>query len=110
MNTTLRYEANPISRSEVDALDVPVVLNFGTDWCGICRAAAPLIENALAGHPEISHLRIEDGPGRRLGRSFGVKRWPTLVFMHRGREIARVVRPAGEAEIADALAALVATR
>lgn len=108
MNAAPRYETNPISRSAVDALDSPVVIDFGTNWCGICRAAAPLIATAFADHTDVLHLRVEDGPGQRLGRSFGVKLWPTLIFMHQGREISRVVRPTDVAQIADALAALAA--
>jgi thioredoxin 1 len=51
-------------------------------------------------------LKIEDGRGRPLGRSFGIKLWPTLVMLQDGREVARVVRPGSAREIADALARL----
>lgn len=71
----------------------PAVLEFGTDWCGYCRGAQPLIAAALARHPHVRHLKIEDGPGRPLGRSFGIKLWPSLVFIRDGSEMARVVRP-----------------
>lgn len=49
-------------------------------------------------------MKIEDGPGRPLGRSFRVKLWPTLVFMLGGKEVARLVRPGDASEIRDALA------
>jgi thioredoxin 1 len=42
---------------------------------------------------------VEDGSGRRLGRSFAVKLWPTLVFLRDGEEISRLVRPSNEASI-----------
>jgi hypothetical protein len=41
----------------------------------------------------INHLKIEDGPGRPLGRSFRVKLWPTLILLENGQELGRVVRP-----------------
>jgi thioredoxin 1 len=53
----------------------------------------------------VRHIRVEDGRGRPLGRSFRVKLWPTLVFLKDGKEVARLVRPSGAA-IEDALAGL----
>jgi thioredoxin 1 len=95
-------------RAEIDALPGPTVLEFGTAWCGHCRRAQPLIAEALAGHPETRHIRIADASGRRLGRSFGVKLWPTLIFLRDGSEIARLVRPLGAAEIEKALGKIAA--
>jgi len=92
------------SRDEIDALDGPALIEFGTSWCGHCQAAQPLIAAALAGHPQLRHIRIEDGPGRRLGRSFGVKWWPTLIFLAQGKEQTRLVRPTTAGAIEQALA------
>jgi len=92
------------TRAEVDAMTGPVLLEFGTPWCGWCRAAQPLIAQALALHPDVKHLRVEDGSGRPLGRSFRVKLWPTLVFLRDGREVAKLVRPADADAIGQALA------
>ena len=50
-------------------------------------------------HPAVRHIRIEDGRGRPLGRSFRVKLWPTLIYLEAGVEKGRVVRPGGAAEI-----------
>lgn len=94
------------SRAEVDALAGATLLEFGTDWCGHCRAARPLVAEALAGHPGVRHLRVEDGPGRALGRSFGVRLWPTLVFLREGQEAARLVRPADADALRQALQAI----
>ncbi|MFO1413766.1 MAG: thioredoxin family protein [Burkholderiales bacterium] len=91
------------ARADIDALRGLALLEFGTDWCGWCRAAQGPIGEALAAHPDVRHIRVEDGPGRGLGRSFGVKLWPTLVFLRDGREVERLARPAGTA-VADALA------
>jgi thioredoxin 1 len=49
------------------------------------------------------HLRVEDGRGRPLGRAFGVKLWPTLIFLHNGQELARVVRPTRPEVVLEAL-------
>jgi len=99
-----RYETVEPARSEVDGLQGPAVLEFGTPWCGHCRAAQPLIEAAFEAHPGVRHIKVADGRGRRLGRSFAVKLWPTLLFLRDGREVARLVRPADAQPIRDALA------
>ena len=88
-----QYVASTLTRAEVDGWAGIAVLDFGTDWCGICQAARPRIEAALDRCAPVRHVRIEDGPGRPLGRSFKVKLWPTLVVLKDGAEVARVVRP-----------------
>ncbi|MDF2467590.1 MAG: putative thioredoxin-disulfide reductase [Ramlibacter sp.] len=94
------------SRAEVDAHVGPVLLEFGTSWCGWCRRAQPLIGAALAAHPNVRHIKVEDGPGQPLGRSFGVKLWPTLVFLRGGKETARLVRPNDPEDVGQALSAI----
>lgn len=100
------YQSEQPTRATIDALEGDTLIEFGANWCGICQAAAPDIEAALATVPGLRHLRIEDGPGRPLGRSFRVKLWPTLVLLRQGHELIRVVRPRDSAELARALAAL----
>lgn len=94
MPFTDTYAAVEPSRTEIDALPGVTVLEFGAPWCGHCRAAQPLVAQALAAVPQVRHIRIEDGPGRPLGRSFRVKLWPTLIAVRDGVELARTVRPA----------------
>jgi thioredoxin 1 len=91
-------------RAEIDALNVPTVLEFGTPWCGFCQAAQPLLQTAFSDFPGVQHIKIEDGSGQPLGRSFKVKLWPTLIFLDGGKEVARLVRPMGAAAITQALA------
>ena len=101
--------AHPVqepARSAIDELKNPTVLEFGADWCPICQAAQPLIAAALNEHPHVEHIKIEDGSGRPLGRSFRVKLWPTLIFLRHGVEVQRLVRPQHVQPIKDAFSAL----
>ena len=101
MNTV--YATYEPARAEIDALEEPTVLEFGAPWCGYCQAAQPLLEAAFEGHAKVRHVKVEDGKGRALGRSFGVKLWPSLIFLRDGHEVARLVRPTRAQDIARAL-------
>jgi thioredoxin 1 len=103
MNTA--YQTSQPERAAIDAMEGIVALEFGTDWCGFCKAAAPAIAAALAGQAAVRHIKVEDGPGRALGRSFRVKLWPTVIMLKDGRELARVVRPGDSAAVQAALRA-----
>jgi thioredoxin 1 len=97
------YTPEALALESTGAIAGPAVLDFGTNWCGHCRAAGPVVLQALERHVAVRHLKVEDGPGRRLGRQFGVKLWPTLVFLRDGQEVCRLVRPVRAAEVAQAL-------
>ena len=84
----------------------PSVLEFGAGWCPHCQGAQPAIAAALDQFPTVRHVKVGDGKGKPLGRSFQVKLWPTLVFLKDGKEIARAVRPASEDEVRKGLEAI----
>jgi thioredoxin 1 len=97
------------SREEIDRLEGPVLLEFGAHWCGYCQALAPQLAGLLERFPDVRHVKIEDGPGRRLGRSFRVKLWPTLVFLRDGQVMKQSSRPDVE-DVRQGLAAIAGGR
>lgn len=107
MSTYQAYlsETEAPTRADVDALPGLTVLEFGTSWCSHCRAAQPALAETLVQYPQWQHIKVEDGPGQALGRSYRIKLWPTLVLLRDGVEVARLVRPTHAPDIAAALAA-----
>ena len=97
MNT--EYAAVEPTRADIDALAGPTLLEFGSPYCGHCRAAQPLIAATLGEHANVRHIKVEDGSGQPLGRSFKVKLWPTLIFLASGKEVGRLVRPREVADV-----------
>lgn len=99
MPYTRLFETQEPARADVDTAGGTTLLEFGAPWCGHCIAAQPLIETALQDAPEVRHVKIEDGRGKPLGRSFRVKLWPTLIALRDGVEVARTVRPPSLAHV-----------
>ena len=90
-------------RHELDVSQGAVVVEFGTPWCGYCQAAQPLIDEVIGQAAGVWHVRVEDGKGKRLGRSYQVRLWPTLIFLKDGQEQARCVRPESRQALETAL-------
>ena len=52
------YSATALTPAEVQALPGMTLIEFGTDWCGHCQAAQPLLDKVLVDYPEVQHLKI----------------------------------------------------
>jgi thioredoxin 1 len=100
------YDKPEPARTEVDHWTGPAVLEFGASWCSHCQAAQPVIAAALEQFPAVRHVKVGDGKGKPLGRSFQVKLWPTLVFLKDGKEVARSVRPTNADDVRKGLEAI----
>ena len=59
----------------------------------------------LGQYPDTRYLKVEDGKGKPLGRSFRVKLWPTLVFLRDGQIVRQMARPDGK-EVREGFTAL----
>lgn len=101
---SLGYLEEQPSRDEVDAMSGLVALEFGANWCGICRGSRPEIDAALGPRSDITHIKAADGRGVPLGRSFGIKLWPTIIFLRDGEEVTRVLRPWTGTQVTEAMA------
>lgn len=107
MSFKREYTPETIAPEQIAQNRGPLVIEFGTNWCGICKGAQPTIKTAMEPYPDVEHAKIEDGKGHRLGRTFGVKLWPTLIFLRDGKEVTRLVRPRNAEDIDTALAQIV---
>lgn len=97
-----------ITRASIDQSKGPLLIEFGASWCNHCQAAQTIIATALVNYPNVKHIKVEDGKGKLLGRSYKVKFWPTLVFIKNGVEITKLVRPNNSQLITDALKVITA--
>lgn len=75
--------------AEVLKSNKPVLIDFYAEWCGPCRAMAPIVEEYADAQTDvkIATLDIEKNP--EISTKYGVMSIPTFVFFKEGKEIAR---------------------
>jgi thioredoxin 2 len=76
----------------VQDAEVPVLIDFHADWCGPCKAMAPVLDELArerAGRALVAKLDTDRNPN--MAARFEIRGIPTLIAFRSGREVAREV-------------------
>jgi len=90
------FSGHPIEVDEeafgrhVASSDIPVLVDVWAPWCGPCRSMAPMFERAAQElEPGVRLLKLNSDNAPSVSSRLGISGIPTLLLMHKGREIAR---------------------
>jgi thioredoxin-like negative regulator of GroEL len=77
-------------QEKVARSDVPIVVNFGSERCGFCKALEPLygrLSDQYGGKMVFAKLMVDEPQNQELLRHTSIEGTPTLKFYCRGREV-----------------------
>ena len=106
-NTVLTTVTDASFRKEVLESPEPVLVEFGTEWCGTCHILAPVIEglaSEFAGRIKICWLDMD--ANARVVQEYGIRDLPTLLFFRQGQIVDHLIGAAPKAELTARLEAL----
>ncbi len=59
-------------------------IDFWADWCGPCKAFAPVYERVSEGHPDVMFAKVDTEAEQALAGAFGIRSIPTTVVFKEG--------------------------
>jgi thioredoxin 1 len=87
--------ATPVTKdtfqTEVLESETPVIVDFWAEWCGPCRAVAPVLDRIAEERPEIRLVKVNIDEEQELAWRYGIQSIPTIVLFKGGEPAAAAI-------------------
>jgi thioredoxin 2 len=75
---------------QIQANDIPVVVDFWAEWCGPCKMMAPNYDRVAAElEPEFRFLKVDTEAEPALSAQYGIRSIPMLMMFKKGKVVAQ---------------------
>lgn len=101
MSENIVHVTDESFEQEVLGSDSPVLVDYWAEWCGPCKAIAPILDEIAAeydGRLRIAKLNIDDNPG--TPPKYGIRGIPTLMLFKGGNVEATKVGTVSKSQLA----------
>ena len=95
--------------AEVKESSQPVLVDFGAEWCGPCRALAPIVEDLAKeyeGRLKVGTVDIDKA--QETAKKFGIMSVPTIIFFKGGEAVDKITGLQPKANLKKRIEAVVA--
>jgi thioredoxin 1 len=93
--------------SEVIKSDKPVIVDFWAEWCGPCKALAPILDEIASEVAGAKVVKVNVDEASELAQQYGIRGIPTLIFFKDGEVKSTLVGNQPKAEILKSITDLV---